>query len=214
MISRLISRVGGRYRVWRDGALDRKYGIQTTGFMTDVGPIGVSGETARHGNPYQPIQLDAFRRIMAALPIRPSTFTFVDFGSGKGRALVLAAEYGFRRVIGIEHAGRLHEAAERNVARFQLLSGTRIPIELHCADASEFGLPAEDLVCFLYNPFDEVLMGKVLGNIRASLEAAPRRLFLVYRNPQHAGKLTNCGFLRCLARNSTFEVHQNTACPS
>jgi SAM-dependent methyltransferase len=214
MISSLVRRVRGRYRVWQDAALDRKYGIQTGGFMIDVGPIGVPGETARHGNPYEPIQLEVFRRIMAALPICPSTFTFVDFGSGKGRALVLAAEYGFRRVIGIEHATRLHEAAKRNVARFQLLSGTRIPIALHRADASEFWLPAEDLVCFFYNPFDEVLMGKVLGNIRASLEAAPRRLFLVYRNPRHGEKLTTCEFLRCLVRNSTFELHQNTASPS
>jgi SAM-dependent methyltransferase len=210
MISGLVQRVRGRYGEWRDGALDRKYGIQTGGVVTDMGPMRAPSESARHGNHYEPIQLDVFRRIMAALPIRPATYTFVDFGSGKGRALLLAAQYGFKRAIGIEYARRLHEAANENAARFCSLSGTQTSIELHCADAAGFALPADNLVCFFYNPFDDVVMAKVLGNIRASLEALPRPLFVVYRNPKHPEVLKSCGFLHCLTRNSTFEVHRTS----
>ena len=201
-----MRRVRDRYAEWRDGALDRRYGIDTCGVITDMRPLCITSRNASHGNSYEPIQLRAFQRIMAALPIPPEGFTFVDFGSGKGRALLLAAQYRFKRVIGIEHARRLHEAAEQNVARFRSLSGTRTPIELHCADATEFPLPAEDLVCFLYNPFDAVLIAKLVASMRTSLDAMPRPLYVVYRNPQHPETLENSGFLRCLARNSTFAI--------
>ncbi|TAK86942.1 MAG: class I SAM-dependent methyltransferase [Betaproteobacteria bacterium] len=207
LIYGLLSRARARYADWRDAALDRKYGIETKDVVTDMEATGVSGEHAPHGNHYEPIQLAVFERIVAALPISPAEFTFVDFGSGKGRALVLAAEHGFRRAIGVEYAVRLHEAAERNVARYRRLGGTGIPIELHCADAAELELPPEESVCFFYNPFDGVVMAKVLANIRASLHAAPRRLFVVYRNPRHPEVMANSGFLRCVGRNSTFEIY-------
>ena len=206
MISGFVRRVRDRYGEWRDGALDRRYGIHTGGVITDMHLVCITGQNGRHGNHYEPIQLRVFRRIMAALPLRPAEFSFIDFGSGKGRALLLAAQYGFRRVIGIEHARRLHEAAEQNVARFRSLSGAQTPIELHCADALEWPLPTEDLVCFLYNPFDAILTARLMASMRASLEAMPRRLYVAYRNPQHPEALDNSGFLRCLARNSTFAI--------
>jgi SAM-dependent methyltransferase len=214
MISTLVRRLRNRYGEWRDGALDRRYGVQTGGVITDMRLVCIRSQNAGHGNHYEPIQLRVFRRMMAALPIRPEAFTFVDFGSGKGRALLLAAQYRFKRVIGIEHARRLHEAAEQNVARFRRLSRTQTSIELHCADATEFPLPGEDLVCFLYNPFDAVLMAKLIASMRASLEAMPRQLYVVYRNPQHPEALENSGFLRCLARNSTFAIFAQRAMSS
>ena len=59
-------------------------------------------------SPYQPVPPEQFREMMAALAVyldqvsNFSQFTFIDIGSGKGRALLLATEYGFSRIIGIE----------------------------------------------------------------------------------------------------------------
>ena len=205
MLASLIVRLFDRLSDWRDGALDRTYGIETCQLVAT--PQGV-GEHSAHGVRYEPIQLDVFRRIMAALAIDPKGYTFLDFGSGKARALVLAAEYGFRRIIGVEYAIALHEVAKRNVARFRAANPAGAAIELHCSDAASFELPAEDLVCFLYNPFDDVVMRKVLLNIERSLQRRPRRLLVAYRNPKHANLLSECRFLRCVTRNSTFEIHQ------
>src|SRR5690349_10766861 len=101
MLGNLILRLSGRLSDWRDAALDRTYGIETCELVQK--PQG-AGEHPDHGYLYEPIQLAVFRRIMAALAIDPHNYTFVDYGSGKGRALVLAAEYGFRRVVGVEYA--------------------------------------------------------------------------------------------------------------
>jgi SAM-dependent methyltransferase len=205
MLTRLLLKLSNRLHDWRDGALDRTYGIETCEQVAK--PNGV-GEHSAHGVHYEPIQLDVFRRIMAALAIDPKGYTFVDYGSGKARALVLAAEYGFRRIIGVEYASALHEVAKRNVARFRAARPAAAAIELHWGDAAAFEPPAEDLVCFFYNPFDDVVMRKVLSNLERSLQRRPRRMLVVYRAPMHASLLSECRFLRCLVRNPTFEIHQ------
>lgn len=192
-----------RYEGWRDGALDRKYGIDTRGTL-DSAPI-VAQDHRYH---YAPIQLAVFERIMKALPADPAALTFIDFGSGKGRALMLAALRGFRRVIGVEYDEDLHSAAQRNVERFRARAGSASPIELYCADALRYELPGEDCLCFFYNPFDDFAMAQMLARIGESLRAQPRRLFAAYRNPRHGQLLAEAQFLRCLARNRTFELYE------
>jgi SAM-dependent methyltransferase len=201
---RLLAGLRSRYEGWRDGALDRRYGIETSLF--DDAATG-TGENAARGEPYEPIQLAVFERIIAALQIEPPAFTFVDYGSGKGRALVLAAERGFRRVIGVEYAAALHEVALLNIARFRERHPGAAPIELYFGDAAQFEPPEEDLLCFFYNPFDDVVMERVLARLEASLRARPRALYLAYRNPVHGGVLRRQRFLRCLAANRSFEIY-------
>jgi predicted RNA methylase len=41
--------------------------------------------------------------------------TFVDIGSGKGRALIIAAEYAFKRIIGVEYSPSLATICRRNL---------------------------------------------------------------------------------------------------
>src|SRR3984957_16081124 len=52
-------------------------------------------------SPYQPTESVLFHEMIAALENRAGfdfpTFTFVDLGSGKGRTLLMASDYPFRR---------------------------------------------------------------------------------------------------------------------
>jgi SAM-dependent methyltransferase len=203
----IVRRCAVRYGEWRDDSLDRKYGIDTRGAAM---PAAASGgrASAPHGYHYEPIQLAVFNRIMRALPHDPAGLTFVDFGSGKGRALVLAALRGFRRVIGIEYDEDLHRIAQRNVARFVGRARLRVSIELRCADALSSPLPDEDCLCFLYNTFDEEGMVRAIAGIDASLRKRPRRLLIAYRNPRHSDALSAASFLRCLERNRSFELYE------
>lgn len=202
-VGRTARKLMDRYQGWRDGSVDRKYGMDTRGTL-DSAPI-IAQEHRYH---YAPIQLAVFERIMKALPADPSALTFIDFGSGKGRALVLAALRGFRRVIGVEYDEDLHAAAQRNVERFRSRAARCSPIELYCADALHYELPGEDCLCFFYNPFDDFAMAQMLARIGESLHAQPRQLFAAYRNPRHGQLLADAQFLRCLARNRTFELYE------
>jgi hypothetical protein len=100
----------------------------------------------------------------------------VDLGSGKGRALLLAAHHPFKRIVGIEFAEELHRAAAANVELMRDASR----IELIHGDASEYSLPPGPVVLYLYNPFDRPLMTAVAKNTLANWAADPRPVQVIY----------------------------------
>lgn len=135
-------------------------------------------------SPYQPTNPAEFQEMMAALPIDLSEFTFIDLGSGKGRTLLMASEYSFRSVLGLEIVPELHRAAELNIREYR--SGTQLcsNMESICADATNFTFPSGPLVLYLFNPFPENGLRQTLSNLgqrQESTEAAP--LWVIYHNP-------------------------------
>jgi hypothetical protein len=134
-------------------------------------------------SPYQPTEPALFREMMASLPIEFDTFTFVDLGSGKGRTLLMASEYPFRKIVGVELIAGLHCAAEENIRAYHSATQRCAQIEAVCADACEFELPAEPLVLYFFNPLPERSFSDVLLRMEKSLERIPRAVWIVYHNP-------------------------------
>jgi SAM-dependent methyltransferase len=191
-----------------DRRLDRRYGIQTCGIDDNLSGLGATGEHQVHGFAYEPIQLNVFSDILKSLPIAPNDYCFIDFGSGKGRALILAAEAGFKSVVGIEFAPALHAVARSNVSIYQQQCPGSVPIETHCQDATTFVLPVCDAVLFFYNPFDDVVMRKMLNRIELSWRARKRNLIVVYRNPVYSDIFDNAAFLQTVVTNRAFRVYR------
>ena len=54
---------------------------------------------------------------MARLDVDHSEFTFVDYGLGKGRVLMLATEYPFKRIVGVEFSESLDRTARQNLTK-------------------------------------------------------------------------------------------------
>ena len=132
---------------------------------------------------YQATDPETFREMMAALPLTLEAFTFLELGSGKGRAVLLASEYPFARIVGVEVLPELDAIARQNLDRFPRLRQRCSNIELRCGDARDFQFPAEPSVVYLFNPFPELVLQDVIANLKASLPQAPRPLFIVYYNP-------------------------------
>lgn len=146
-------------------------------------------------SPYQAIPPEEFRELMSALPIDFSQFTFIDVGSGKGRALLLAAEYGFCRIIGIEWLPELDRIARANVEKLHEKRALTAKIELLCMDAAEFVFPAEPTLVLLFNPLTENSLRKLLRNLEGSLRRNPRPVYVAYVNPVLEHVLVNCSLL-------------------
>jgi SAM-dependent methyltransferase len=144
---------------------------------------------------YQPSEPELFRQVIGGLPIACDQFTFVDLGSGKGRALLLASEFPFRRIIGVELLPELHSIAHQNVARFQD-SAQQGRTELWLGDARDFAFPAGPLLVFLFDPFPEHILQQVMKNLERSLRESPRPLVVVYENPISEHVLSAAGWLR------------------
>jgi SAM-dependent methyltransferase len=155
-------------------------------FRVDTTSATVGWQTRLLGllhSPYQPIEPELFREIMASLEIDFGLFTFLDIGSGKGRALLLAAEYPFRWVMGIELLPELNSIAEQNIRQFSNEKRACGDIQAVCGDATEFSLPAEPLVVFLFNPLPEAELKKLVGNLEYSLREHSRLAYVIFANP-------------------------------
>jgi len=123
-----------------------------------------------------------FRQMMKLIKIRPGEDVFLDFGSGMGRVVVLAATYPFRKVIGVELTERLNRIAQENVRRSRSHHQCR-EIELHQMDARVFRVPPEVTVVYFWNPFCGEVLEQVFGNIRRSVLDSPRTVTIVYLSP-------------------------------
>ena len=132
---------------------------------------------------YQPIEAEIFREILSSVASDFSQYTFIDIGSGKGRALLLASEFPFQRIVGIELLPELNQIAEENIRKFTKVHGRALPLETICGDATEFEFPPEPLVIYFFHPLTEAGFRKVLWNLRSSLKQHPRPVMIVYANP-------------------------------
>ena len=110
-------------------------------------------------------------------------FVFVDMGSGKGRTLLMASDYPFRRIVGVELLPALHQAARENLSKYRSESQKCFALETICADATEFAFHAEPTVLYLFNPLLESGLRHVIANLERSLQAHPRAVYVLYHNP-------------------------------
>jgi len=138
-------------------------------------------------SPYQPTESVLFHEMIGALCAEDCfdfhDFVFIDLGSGKGRTLLMASDYPFRRIVGVELLPALSRAAQENRSKYQNASQKCFAIELICEDASEFAFPVEPIVLFLFNPFPESGLRRVIANLEESLREHPRKVYLLYHNP-------------------------------
>lgn len=103
----------------------------------------------------------------------------VDFGSGKGGALVTFAKYPFSKITGVELLPDLVAIAERN---FKILNISNVTMVV--SDAADFTDLGEYNYFYFYSPFPRSVMASVIHNIQDSLLKQPRRVHLIYCNPE------------------------------
>jgi len=161
-------------------------------------------------SPYQPTEPALFREMMAALPIEFGLFTFVDLGSGKGRTLLMASEYPFRRILGVEILPELHEIALENLSRYQSESQKCFALEAICSDAAGFPFPAEPLVLYLFNPLPEPALGRVIDRLDQSLRDHPREVYMLYHNPLLEPVVSASAFLTKIGGTQQYSVYAFT----
>ncbi len=150
-----------------------------------------------------------FEEIMRALPADLRDFTFVDLGSGKGRVLLMASDCPFRRIVGVEFLRELHESAAENIARYSNERQQCRNIESVCMDVRDFEFPPGPLVIYMFNALPEPVFAHVLDNLRRSVQANPRPLFICYRYLEFEDLLKECGWLTKADGTAHWAVYGN-----
>lgn len=176
------------YSGWdRVHPFDAAHGVDASGFMPAAECAGDSPLAARI-NPYGGSQPSIVRATLASLP-EPERYSFVDIGCGKGRPLVVASEFPFQRVVGIELAPQLAAVARVNAAAVAAQHPTRTAIEIEVGDATQVAPPTQCVVYFLYNSFDQTLVTALIENLERQLQERLQHAFFVYYNPVHSAVL-------------------------
>jgi SAM-dependent methyltransferase len=164
---------------------------------------------------YQPTEPAAFHEMLNALQqsttpdqtvLNFRDFTFIDLGSGKGRTLLMASDYPFRRILGVELLPSLHEIAQQNLRQYESEAQKCFALEAICADANDFVFPDELLVLYLFNPLPESGMRRVVLNLEQSLRRHPRPVYVLYHNPLLEHVLAESGRLRKLGGTHQYSV--------
>lgn len=165
--------------------------VRYFGAQTEDGPS--PGAEFPESIAYEPLPWQLIRRSLDALALTPDD-VFLDYGAGMGRALLMAARRGPRRVVGVELLEPLVAAARRNVRAAQ--HRLHCPVEVSVADATTWPVPDDVTAVYLFNPFIGSVMARTLERIAESLQRRPRPLRLMYTRVTSAPNLfAGCAWL-------------------
>ena len=181
----------------RDGFLphpfDEANGVRTSGLV--AGRHLKSGHTHdRHATAYYGVAPSVFHALLnrwsKSRPAAPmEQTTFVDIGAGMGRAVLMAAELPFAKVIGVELHPALVRIARRNLTVWRAAGRTRAGARIVASDAVDFVFPPGPCIAFLFNPFGAVVMRRWLRAMMRSFAGRPGELDILYVNNEQEGVL-------------------------
>jgi hypothetical protein len=118
---------------------------------------------------------------------------FIDYGSGKGRALFAAEYMGFNKLIGVELDPELVGIANKNVELY-----TKKRKESHfsfiCENVLSYQIPEGSAVFYFFNPFSDKIMTEVAKAISAYQLKTRDEVYVIYVNPQYKELWLNAGY--------------------
>ena len=194
---------------------DLLHGVDTDGDLEDrtyLSDLKIPSPNWIYGGDYVGTEPERFFAILRSLELKYEDFVFVDFGSGKGRVLLMASEFPFKRILGVEFSPDLHAIAQANIQKYPSLTQKCRLLESVCMDFTSFPLPPEPSVLYFFDPCEEKLLAQTLANLRQSVLEHPRQVYIVYVAPRHERLLHTADFLHPRVRNEPYNycVYQTT----
>ena len=181
-----LAQIARRMWVRRDiDTFDREHGVVTLGGDAGADLQLADPSHAIFGSRSQPSTARGVHAILTAQPLDYPNLTFIDVGCGKGRVVLLASLYPFRRVIGVEYGRNLVEAAQANLVRWAHPEQRCRDLSVVWADATIYEFPNEPLLIYLFNPFERPVMDRFVAHLEQSMRDHPRPCTVLYQNPMH-----------------------------
>lgn len=181
---------------------------------TDTSGIQTSARYSRRRaalNPkarYEPVNEGGLRTIIECLVPDPSEYSFFDIGSGKGKALIIAGNYPFKQVRGIELDQRLHLIAENNLAMAgQKMQRRCAEIRSTQADAVACSEYADHSVIFLFNSFQDDQLKRLVDRISEHARRNDGHTVLVCLTPTRWERIDSSSEFRELIRTPRLAVY-------
>ena len=159
--------------------------IPTAG-KTELDQLTIDSANKATAVHYAPTPRAVFCWLHELLPDDRSNTTFIDVGAGRGRIVMMASQYDYARVMGVEFADELAAQARANLAACPPASIKASRVEIIHGDATEIVAPDGVSIFFLFNPFGADVLEKFLNNVLGAHADNPRPMTFIYVNPLHA----------------------------
>jgi hypothetical protein len=181
----------GRLRIEnsRNRAFDFRHNVETAR-EESLSDVGVAADATKSGNSLYRVTWGwLIEKALARLDIDLARYSFIDYGSGKGKAMLMASCHPFRSIIGIEYAPRLHEIATANCLNF--VNSRQKCRSLHplLANVLDYTPPPGPIVCFMCNPFDVPTLRRVFKAWHKRYEAGERDIRILYLNMRNIAEV-------------------------
>lgn len=177
--------------LWEEWRGENESGIKTLKIENLQG-MNLGHSSIEETHHYQGASYYILKNLFGHLDQKLKEKEFVDLGCGKGRALILAAQFGFKKIRGIEIAEELCKNALENwVLVKNKFPGVLLNVEQ--MNASKYQANNETGVIYLFNPFPEKVMMDVIQNIKKHCQSNTETR-IVYVNPLYLNSWLENGF--------------------
>ncbi|MGI9259553.1 MAG: class I SAM-dependent methyltransferase [Gammaproteobacteria bacterium] len=147
---------------------------------------------------YVPTKPEVIRHICRTIPGDRNDYIFLDLGSGRGRALLVASDFPFKEIIGVEVSPMHNKIAQENITKYRPNSQRCTAISSICANVLDYQFPSSDLIIYLYQPFDDPVLRQVLLNLEETIGDS-HCVYLCYSAPwARVGMLQQQSYLQPL----------------
>ncbi len=174
--------------------------------LMNLNCIETNLDNKTHSTYYAPTSITPFYKLIKGLSL-PESPVFVDYGAGKGRAMILAAECGFQKIKGLEFSSSLYDLAKKNIQSYTEKTGKNC-FELIHTDVLAYQVKQEDNFFYFFHPFQDSILIQCLQNIYISLRESPREALLVYQinSRENTEHITKDGVFKLIKNFVSFGV--------
>lgn len=203
----IINHLKLHYQLYKEKKFDLKYGIETRHHILPKN-LKVESKNKQDACSYAPIHINNFYASMKDLNIRYEDYIFIDVGAGKGRALLLAFDFPYKELIGIEFSKEIYDIATDNINKFKSIHNRSHNFKLLYMDATQYSFPEENIVLFLYNPFHGQVLKNFIENLRKHAEMTEKDFIIIYHYPMFSDLYDEQNFLELKISTNEYNIYE------
>lgn len=162
---------------------EKKYRLNTS-FPAELSRLTIRNGDISRSSRYEAVNFFILEALLQRITEIEKVRSFTDLGCGRGRAMAVAAHYGFTTIRGVDFAEELCKSAEENMCNIAQLFPT-VQYKVICDNVSDYTIQSDESVFFMFNPFDDTTIRKFLKKVEDSVELHPRTVYFLYASPKH-----------------------------
>lgn len=162
---------------------EKKFGIDTSKPI-ELSQLTIANGDIQHSSRYEAVNFYILEALLKRLREICDEQSFTDLGCGKGRAMVVAAYYGFTKIKGVDFAQEVCDIAERHMQKVSS-QYPQMEYRVLCKNVLDYDIQSGESVFFMFNPFSDDIISKFLEKVNASIEQYPRTVYFLYVSPRY-----------------------------